>query len=324
MVIAAVAVIIRLILIATPFAYIPDVFYYDTQAVQALQSGSNPYGHHYVAPIGLTTPGAENVFAYLPGVVEFLLPFFAAGGDIRLGLVACDMLVAFALCLMRSKRAGPMAAVYLLLPTSVLFSTWYPNDTLIGMAPLGLALATRERERYAVSAAFVGLALASSQLVWLLYPFILVGDLKAQRLKEVAISLMTFLIVVAPFVVWNPTSFFGNTVYFELGRPVQGLLTPEPFGVNVNPTLSGLVMSLFGLSVPLVLKVGIAMAALVLLLRKADTPEKALLRGSLFLVLMVIVIPSNFSWWYLELPLMTLMTWFIASGGSETAHAKNP
>jgi hypothetical protein len=25
----------------------------------------------------------------------------------------------------------------------------------------------------------------------------------------------------APFIVWDPAVFIGNTVYFELGRPVQ-------------------------------------------------------------------------------------------------------
>jgi len=321
--IAAAAVAVRLALLATPFAYVPDVYYYDTQAVHALLSGSNPYGYHYVVQGGLATRGAENVFAYLPGVVAFLVPF-GATGDVRLGLVVCDILVALALYSLKSRRAGPTAAAYLLLPTSVLFSTWYPNDTLVGMAFLGLAFATRSRSRYRISAALTGLSLASSQLVWLFYPFVLTADLKARRFKETVLGLLVAFVAVTPFVLWNPATFIGNTIYFEFGRPVQGLLTPELFGVNVNPTLSGLAMTLFGASVPLVLKAGIVVAVLVPLLWKASAPQKTLLNGSLFLIAAILVLPNDFSWWYLELPLMTLMVWFLSSRSPTTPPSVNP
>ncbi|MGP8124741.1 MAG: hypothetical protein ACLQEQ_02605 [Nitrososphaerales archaeon] len=322
-IIAAAAVVLRLVLIAIPFAYVPDVYYYDSQAVQTLLSGSNPYGHHYIVPAGLATHGAENVFAYLPGVVEFLVPFGAAG-DVRLGLVACDMLIAVALYSLKGRRAGPITATYLLLPTGILFSTWYPNDTLVGMAFLGLALAARPRGRYGVSAVFTGLALASSQLVWFFYPFVLLADLKARRFKKTVVGLLVALAVSAPFIIWNPSTFINDTVYFEFGRPVQGILTPEPFGVNVNPSLSGLALTLFGVSVPLILRAGITAAALSLLLWKASSPKKALLNGSLLLIIAILVLPANFSWWYLELPLMTLMAWLISSRRPLATPAVNP
>jgi hypothetical protein len=52
------AVALRLVLLATRFAYASDVYYHDTLAVKALLFGSNPYGHHYVVPLGLATPRA--------------------------------------------------------------------------------------------------------------------------------------------------------------------------------------------------------------------------------------------------------------------------
>jgi len=322
-IVATAAVVLRLVLIAIPFAYVPDVYYYDTQAVQTLLSGSNPYGHHYVVPAGLATPGAENAFAYLPGVVEFLVPFGTAG-DVRLGLVACDILVALSLYSMKGRWASSMATAYLLLPTDVLFSSWYPNDTLVGMAFLGLALTVRPRGRYGVSAALMGLALASSQLVWFFYPFIFLADLRAQRFREAVAGPLVALAASAPFIIWNSSTFIGNTVYFEFGRPVQGLLTVEPFGVNVNPTLSGLALTLTGGSVPIILKVGIIAVAMSFLLWKASSPQKVLLNGSLLLVIAVLVLPNNFSWWYLELPLMTLMAWVISSKGPGGSPAINP
>ena len=249
------AVAARLVLLTTRLAYVSDVYYYDTQAVKALLFGSNPYGHHYVVPAELATAGAEKALAYLPGVVEFLVPFCALG-DVRLGLVACDVVVALALYSLKGRWAGPTAATYLLLPTGFLFSTWYPNDTLVGMALLGLAFATCSRGRYGISAIFTGLSLASSQLAWFFYRFILLSDLKARRFNVTILGLFVAFATAAPFIVWDPAVFIGNTVYFELGRPVQGLLTLGFFGVNVNPTLSELVSTLFGVSVPLVLKAG--------------------------------------------------------------------
>jgi hypothetical protein len=321
--IAVVAVAVRLLLLATPFANPPDVYYYDTQAAHALLSGSNPYGHNYTVQAGLATQGAGNVFAYLPGVVEFLVPFGAAG-DVRLGLVACDVLVALALYSLMGRWAGPTATVYLLLPTSVLFSTWYPNDTLVGMAFLGLAFATRSRGRYRISAAFTGLSLASSQFVWLFYPFVLLAELRARRFRETILGLFVALVAVSPFILWNPAAFVSNTIYFEFGRPVLGLLTHGPFGVNLNPTLSGLAMTLFGASVPLIAKAGIVSAVLIPLLWRASTPQKALLNGSFFLIIAILVLPNDFFWVYLELPLMILMIWFLSSRGPKTLPAVNP
>ena len=322
-IIVVVAVAVRLMLLATPFANLPDVYYYDAQAAHALLSGSNPYGHNYTVQTGLATQGAGNVFAYLPGVVEFLVPFGAAG-DVRLGLVACDVLVALALYSLKGRWAGPTAAVYLLLPTGVLFSTWYPNDTVVGMAFLGIAFATRARGRYGISAAFNGLSLASSQFVWLFYPFVLLAELKARRFEETILSLLVAFVAVGPFIFWNPAAFVSNTIYFEFGRPVLELLTHGPSGINLNPTLSGLMVTLFGASVPLIVKAGIVAAVLIPLLWKASTPQKVLLNGSFFLIIAILVLPNDFFWVYLELPLMTLMVWFLSSRGPETLPIVNP
>lgn len=306
------AVAARVVLLAIPFAYTPDVYFYDTQAVQALLSGADPYGHHYVVPAWLATAGAENVFAYLPGVVLFLLPF-GASGDVRLGLIACDVLVALGLYSLRGRRAGTVSALYLLLPFTVLFSTWYPNDTLVGMAMLGAAIAIKAHRRHLLSAVFAGVSLASSQLVWLFYPFLLLVDLRARRYKETALGLGVAAALVAPFLLRNPSALLNNTVLFEIGRPVQGILTPETFGLNLNPTLSGLAATFLGVSIPFLLKAAVLTALLGLLLLKTPSFPKALLNGSWFLLAAIFVLPNDFSWWYLELPLQTLLAWYLVS-----------
>lgn len=309
------AIAARAVLIATPFAYTPDIYYYDTQAVQALASGQNPYGHDYVVPPWLATAGAENVFAYLPMVLLFLFPFGLAG-DVRVGLVACDALVAIGLYLLRGKWADVVAAAFLLLPFTVLFSTWYPNNTLVGMAMLGMGIALRMLDRQWTSAIFVGLSLGASQLVWLFYPFVLSQSLRERKFAQVLVTLATAAAVVLPFVLVNPSAFFSNTILFEFERPVQGLVTAQAFGINVNPTLGGLATTLLGVALPFVLKAALATAGLAFLLFRTRSPESATLNGSYFLLFAIFILPNNFSWWYLELPFQTLLTWFLISKGS--------
>ena len=93
-----------------------DVYYYDAQAARALLAGINPYGLTYVGiPAWLSTPGASNVFAYLPGVVLFLAPFGALW-DVRLGLVFADVLVGLCIYSLPGKRATLASLSFFLLP----------------------------------------------------------------------------------------------------------------------------------------------------------------------------------------------------------------
>lgn len=307
------AISVRLVLIAIPFPYVPDVYYYDSQGVKALAAGVDPYGFAYTVPPALQTAGAANVFAYLPGVLVLLFPFGVLT-DVRLGLVLCDILVAWGIYSLVGRR-GPLGAlVFLALPFTALFSTWYPNDTLVAMAFLGTSLALGQKRPATLSAVLFGFALASSQFVWIAYPFFLARDIALRRLREIAIGLAVAGAVVLPFFLWNPTAFVDNTLVFVTGRPVQGLVTPEPFGFNVNPTLSGLALTSLGLAVPLWLKAGIVLPVLVYLLWSMRSQERYLLGVSFFLLACIFVLPDDFSWWYLELPFQTLLLWFLVRG----------
>ncbi|MDA4124135.1 MAG: hypothetical protein OK438_01600 [Thaumarchaeota archaeon] len=322
-VIFLVAVGARLFLVALPFAYIPDIYYYDAQAIQALFSGADPYGHNFTVPSGLQTPGAQNSFAYLPGVLLFLAPFGVAG-DVRLGLIACDLLVGFALLYMGGKWATFAAGAFLLFPATVLFSTWYPNDTLVAMAFLGLALMLEVKGKPYASALFVGASLASSQFVWIFYPFFLLIYLKGRRLRQAALGLVTAAAMVAPFLVWSPAAFIHDTVFFEFGRPVQSLVTPEPFGLNVNPTISGISMTFFGAQVGFAVKAAILLMVLALLLYRTKSFPSALLNGSIFLLAATFILPNDFSPWYLELPFQLLLARLALAPTEGDARAANP
>jgi hypothetical protein len=313
-VVFAVAVRLLMVFLIRPLV---DVYYYDTQAVSALLAGSNPYGHLFTGiPAWLATPGAERVYAYPPGVILFLSPFGAIW-DVRLGLIVADLIVAWSLYSLSRRWSATAAAVFLLAPWGFLFSTSYPNNSLVGMAALGLAFMWDAKGKTKLSAAAIGTSLASSQFAWLVYPFFLVRHLRARKFHEEGLALLIAALFVLPFLVWNPQSFLYDNITYQFSRPIQSVVTSEAFGFNVNPTLSGIVHALFGASVPFALKAGIVVALLLLFLYRSKDLQSLTLNASFLILAAIFVLPDDFSWWYLDLPFQTLLIWFVLSQGGE-------
>lgn len=307
-VVVAMAVRLLMVWLIPPLT---DVYYYHTQAVEALLAGSNPYGHLYTGiPARLATPGAERVYAYLPGVFLFLAPFGALS-DIRLGLITADVVVALGLYSLKGRWSVTAAAVFLFAPWSFLFATFSPNSSLPAMAFLGLAILWEARGRTVPSAIFLGVSLAASQFVWLVYPFFLLLYARRGSLRGACVSLLVTALIVLPFLLWNPQSFVYDTITFQFTRPVQAVLTAGPLGYSVDPTLSGIAYALLGVSVPFVLKAGITLVLLFFLLRRSKDFESMTLNASLFVLTAILVLPDVFSTCYLELPFQLALTWVV-------------
>lgn len=288
-----------------------DVYYYDSQAVQALLAGQNPYVHAYTGiPAWLATPGASNVFAYLPAVILFLLPFGAVW-DIRLGLVAADLVVALSIFWLGGREGRRASLLFFLLPFDLLFSTSYPNNTLVAMCFLGLAALLEVRGRLSLSAGALGVSLAGSQFIWVVYPLFVYHYFRKHRRREILTSLAAAAAIILPFAVWDPGSFVFDTIVFEFIRPPQHLLTPMPFGFNVNPTLEGLAFTLFGVGIPLYLRAAVEAGALAVATWRSRNLGSVFFNATWFLVLSLWLLPADFSPWYLELPFQTLLTWFV-------------
>jgi uncharacterized membrane protein len=292
-----------------------DVYYYDTQAVAALLSGSNPYGHLFTGiPAWLATPGAERVYAYMPGVILFLAPFGSIW-DVRLGFIVADLVVAWSLYSLDGRWSATAALVFLLAPWSFLFSTSYPNNSLVGIAFLGLAFMWDAKGKTTLSAVAIGVSLASSQFAWLLYPFFLLRHLRARRFREEGVVLLVAALLVLPFLLWNPQPFLYDTITYQFSRPIQSIVTSEAFGFNVNPTLSGIAYTVFGVSVPFALKSMIVIALMLMFLYRSKDLQSLTLYASFLVLAAIFVLPDDFSWWYLDLPFQTLLTWFVLSRG---------
>ncbi len=303
-----VAVVARLLMIWL-LPPLLDVYYYDAQAARALLSGIDPYGLAYVGiPSWLSTPGASNVFAYLPGVALFLAPFGAAW-DVRLGLVFADVLIGLSIYSLGGRRSRVAALLFLLFPFTALFSTSYPNNTLISMAFVGLAGAFWARGRGRLASVMIGVALASSQLFWILYPLVLVWSLRSRKFDQLIIQLAVAFALILPFALWDSSSFIYDTVVFQFTRAPKPIFSAAAFGLNVNPTLDGVVYTILGVSVPLVLRAIITLAGISYAVLRSQDLRSVLLNGTWLMVLVIFVLPGDISFWYLELPFMTFLMW---------------
>lgn len=299
----AAGVAARLALLFFPLAA-TDVAYYNAQAASFLLRGVDPYGAAYSVPANLATPGAENLFAYLPGVFLFLIP----GGAVS--LVACDAVVALALFCLPSPRRALWSAAFLLLPPFILFSTSFPNDALPAAAFAVAAVAMEARGRHPPAAVLWGLCFASSQEGWFLFPFYAAYSFRSRRFAELAGSLGVAALVVLPFLAWDPGAFVKDTLLFQLGRSPVAVISPGPFGVNVNPALQGILASL-GTSAPLLVRGAGAAAVLAFLLWRGDRTLGSLLAyGSLFAAAALWFLSAEFFWSYLELPLILAFAWY--------------
>ena len=304
----AAGVAVRLLLLWLPPLFLTDVAYYNSQAVAYLLHGIDPYGAAYTVPSALATPGAEDVFAYLPGVFAFLVPG-GYGAGARVGLVACDLVVAASLLMLSPREGGLLAALFLLLPPAVLFSTSFLNDSLPAIAFLAVAFLLEARSKPTPAAVLFGLALASSQEVWFVAPLYFVYGVRNGRCAPLLVSVAVGAAAVLPFALWNPGSFVSDAFIFQFHRGVAPLLSTGPFGLDVNPSLQG-VLSGLGLSAPLSLRGALAGVCVILLgWRSGGSQSRLLLASAASAALCLFLVAGDFYWSYLELPFVLLLFW---------------
>jgi hypothetical protein len=288
-----------------------DVYYYLSQGVKALISGGNPYEHTYTGiPLNLVTPGAHEVFAYLPVTLFYLVPFYLLG-DVRFGLIVADLLVGACLYLYGGRLYLQGAFLYLFLPFTVIFSTYYLNATLIAMALIALFLLLESRGRSKVGAVSFGAALATVQFTALIAPFVLFYYAQRRKWTEVGIAAALAAVSIVPFFLASP-SFLNETVLFQFARPIAPLVIGGgPVGTTFNPSLDAMLIAVAGFAIPWYGKALIELVMLVVLLKVSDLSD--LTRNSaLFVLVSVFVLPDDFFWSYLELPFMLMLFWLSA------------
>jgi hypothetical protein len=318
----AVSIVARALILAF-FGPASDVFYYDKQAAQTLLAGANPYTHTFTAiPSALETPGAERVFAYLPFTAIYQIPFYLLG-DIRLGFLVANAIIGLSLYMLGGKRSTLASLIFLLNPVTMIFSTIYLDNSLVSIAFLALFLAfDRWGNRFSAGVA-LGLSLASIQLAWILFPFLAYYLVRRGQTKVLAVSLLVFAAVLLPFAVWSFPDFISDTIFFQFSRPTLGVVTQTgPLGYSLNLSLNGFLQTLANFTLPSFVRVGAIAILLPFLMRRSKTLNDVLLRGGIFTLISIFVLPNNFFWVYTELPFVVFLAYISINSHTSTPMLK--
>jgi hypothetical protein len=292
-----------------------DVYYVDSEAALALSTGQNPYDHTFTTiPLALATPGAAHIFAYLPFTVIYLVPFYLMG-DVRFGLVVADVLIGYCIYSIGGRWRTVASAVFLFAPFSILLSTVYVNNLLIGALFVSLFFVLEKRSGGRAGAFSLGIALATSLLIWLVFPFVAYRYIRTGRWVLALLAASVAGIIMLPFVAaTGPSTFVYQILTFQFTRPTLPLVSYiEPIGYNINPALSAITLSLFHFALPGVLRVALVLLALPLCMKRATDQAAMMLQASLFATVAIFVLPNNLFWAYAELPIVTFLL-FVASG----------
>jgi hypothetical protein len=234
-----------------PYRLAHDGLMQSESATQFMLSGRNPYEESYAdTPIGQwdfniggvrVNPALEH-YAYMP--LTFLLPLPAQGLAqslwgwfdqrwVYLLFFALMLAVGMRLVSDASRRISVLM-ILALNPLFVPFLVEGRNDVL-SLFWLMLILLAMQRQRWTLAAVALALGCATKQYAWFLAPFFLIyvagqGTVTAQldRLKRPTIAFLgTLAVVILPWLLWNPSAFLGDILYFQStpgggGYPISG------------------------------------------------------------------------------------------------------
>jgi Gpi18-like mannosyltransferase len=220
--IIAVGVLIRVISIPV-FSIAPyhpvDVYYVDNEAAKLILNLQNPYSQNLV-----TNGHTLNMFAYLPMVPLYYSPFYLLG-DIRLGNIFADVLIMFSLYFI-SKSINRGAAffaplAYAILPFSIWLTSVASTNIMIGTAFLTVSIAALLKKKHLAASIFLGLSLATNQLVFLALPLLLFYFWREHKTSYFLGSLLVTTGIILPFFIQDTFRFIYDVILFQFQRPLQ-------------------------------------------------------------------------------------------------------
>jgi hypothetical protein len=202
-----------------------DVFYFLNEGARGLLHGINPYAATFTG-LPPNNPGYRDpafhfdVYSYLPGLLLLSLPTVLVS-DVRWLLLGAIPFAAF--CLRGLVRqAGATAAVADLLAVAfvsypglpwVIRQAW-PEPLIVAAFFGGLWALIAERTNWALIGVTAFLSIKQYTPI-LLLPFWAAG----LGLRRVALASLVVLAVSLPFIVWSPTDFWWDAIWYQFQAP---------------------------------------------------------------------------------------------------------
>jgi hypothetical protein len=293
---------IRLVVMYTLSVYNPpiDAFIVDKESANVILHLQNPYTYSF--PVH---DYYLNVFAYLPMVPIYYVPFYVLG-DFRFGSIFADVLIILAAYwIAKSYNRGfafyaPLA--YALLPPSIWLSSIAGTNIMVGTAFLMLFFAALLQKKYGVAAVFLGLGVAANQMVALMLPLFAFYYWREHKVSRFTLSLLVSATIILPFYLSSPSNFIYDVVEFQFLRPAQS---------NGSYSLYHILNSGFGIQLSFYIRATLFAVPFILsAFWSRRKPNLLLISAGLLLFLEAFVLPINGFWTYF-LPSLAILCAFI-------------
>jgi hypothetical protein len=216
-----------------------DVYIVDQQAPKVLLQLGNPYSYSY-----FVHDYRLNVFVYLPMVPLYYVPFYVLG-NIKFGNIFADLLIMIAAYWI-AKSIGRGIAIFAsltfaVLPASIWLTSVTATNIMIGTAFLMLSFAALVRNKYSLAAVFLGIVIASNQLVALMLPLFGYYFWGQHKFSRFLLSLAVSVAIILPFLIASPTNFLYGAFESPFLRPLQ---SDGPFSLySVLRQTTGILLS---------------------------------------------------------------------------------
>lgn len=229
----------------SPIYNVHDIIIQQEIAIRYLLDGKNPYSEKYFnTPLEEWHYSDTQVnpalyhFVMQPLYLIFSLPFYPLFGrtigffDGRFPLL---FLFFFSLAIaFRLLKDGEKRRSFVLLlafnPLMILYTLEGRSDFF--MYPFLLAgLYSLQKSKFVISSVLIACAFAVKQSVWPLFPLYLaylwfVDPTKQAIKKSLSVFVLTFVVIVGPFFLWNPQAFLDSTVFYLSGN------TPNSYPIS--------------------------------------------------------------------------------------------
>lgn len=251
-----------------------------------------------------------STFAYLP-MVPIYYAVFSFLGDFRFANILADvfiMLSAYWIAKSFNRGTAVYAALaFAVMPPSIWLTSVTGTNIMVGTAFLMLSLAALVQKKYWVAAAFLGLGVASNQLVVLMLPLFAYYYWSVHKLSRFSLSLLVSAAIILPFYLSSPSAFFYDVVQYQLIRQLQ---VDGPYSLfNV--------FNRFGIQLSLALRVVIFIVPFMFAMFWSRRHFTVLLASAgVLLFLAAFVLPIDGFWNYF-LPSLAILCVFIPVGVDE-------
>lgn len=237
----------------SPEKYIQDGALQTELSIEYLLQGKNPYAEDYrgtplaawtwdTAAEGTTENPALDHNAYLPFTFVFSIPFYALLKNsvgwydqrlVYLPLFFCTFVPLARHAVQQERKLGLLTLFGLNLFMAP-YTAWGGNDGLV-LFWLVTSTYLLLENRTTLSALSLGLACASKQTAWLFVPFFLTyvwvkapPTKKFGAIRKTYLLLMVPVLLILPFLLWNPSAFLDDTFFYMSGGaassyPIRGV-----------------------------------------------------------------------------------------------------